>query len=54
MNSCDVIARLTRSVFDMFVRSWFGLPQTQMQRGFAAAWQIFAEGRLSHHRPEFA
>ena len=44
---------MAASFGDAFVRPWFGLPQTQMQRGFAAACQIFAEGRLQHHRPEF-
>jgi len=39
---------------DAFGRPWFGLPQTEAQRSFAAACQIFAEGRLSHQRPEFA
>ena len=44
---------IAASFGDMFGRPWFGLPQTQMQRGFMAACRIFAEGRLSHHRPEF-
>jgi len=44
---------MAASFGDMMGRSWFGWPQTQMQRGFAAACRIFAEGRLSHHRPEF-
>src|SRR5260221_321476 len=34
------------SFADAFARPWFGLPQTQMQRGFAAVCQMFAEGRL--------
>jgi poly(3-hydroxybutyrate) depolymerase len=38
---------------DAFGRPWFGWPQTDAQRGFAAACQLFAEGRLFHHRPEF-
>ena len=44
---------MAASFGDMFARPWFGLPQTQFQRGFTAACQMFAEGRLSHHRPEF-
>jgi polyhydroxyalkanoate depolymerase len=38
---------------DAFSRPWFGLAETPAQRGFAAACQIFAEGRLHHTRPEF-
>jgi len=38
---------------DVFGRPWLGLPDTGFQRGFAATCQIFAEGRLQHHRPEF-
>jgi poly(3-hydroxybutyrate) depolymerase len=44
---------MAASFGDAFGRSWFGLPQTQMQRGFAAACQMFAEGRLQHSRPAF-
>jgi poly(3-hydroxybutyrate) depolymerase len=32
---------------------WPGFPETQFQRGIAAACELFAEGRLQHHRPEF-
>jgi poly(3-hydroxybutyrate) depolymerase len=35
-------------------RGWPGLPETQFQRGIAAACELFASGRLQHHRPEFA
>ena len=55
-NYADGLAPLqsmAASFGDMFGRPWFGLPQTQFQRGFAAACQMFAEGRLSHHRPPF-
>jgi polyhydroxyalkanoate depolymerase len=45
---------MAASFGDLFTRSWFGLPQTQMQRGFAAACQMFAVNRLQHHRPAFA
>jgi polyhydroxyalkanoate depolymerase len=34
-------------------RRWPGMPETQLQRSFAAACELFAEGRLQHHRPEF-
>ena len=44
---------IAASMGDTFGRSWFGFPQTQLQRGFAATCQLFAEGRLQHHRPEF-
>jgi poly(3-hydroxybutyrate) depolymerase len=36
-----------------FGRGWPGLPETQFQRGVAAACELFAQGRLQHHRPEF-
>ena len=55
-NYADGLAPLqsmAASFGDMFGRPWFGLPQTQMQRSLMAACQIFAEGRLQHHRPEF-
>ncbi len=45
---------MAASFGDAFGRAWFGFPQTQMQRGFAASCQMFAEGRLQHRRPEFA
>jgi poly(3-hydroxybutyrate) depolymerase len=32
---------------------WPGFAETQFQRGIAAACELFAEGRLQHHRPEF-
>jgi polyhydroxyalkanoate depolymerase len=35
-------------------RPWWGLPETQAQRGIAAVCELFAQGRLQHHRPEFA
>jgi polyhydroxyalkanoate depolymerase len=35
-------------------RTWWGLPETQAQRGIAAVCELFAQGRLQHHRPEFA
>ena len=44
---------MAASFGDLFGRHWFGLPQTQFQRGFAAACRMFAEGRLSHQRPPF-
>jgi poly(3-hydroxybutyrate) depolymerase len=44
---------MAASFGDAFGRSWFGFPQTQIQRGFVAACQMFAEGRLQHRRPEF-
>jgi polyhydroxyalkanoate depolymerase len=44
---------MAASFGDMFGRPWFGLTQTQMQRSLMAACQMFAEGRLQHHRPEF-
>ena len=34
-------------------RGWQGLPETPFQRGIAAACELFAQGRLQHHRPEF-
>jgi len=34
-------------------QSWPGIPEMQFQRGFAAACEMFAEGRLRHDRPEF-
>src|ERR1700683_905572 len=34
-------------------RGWPGMPETQFQRGIIAACELFAEGRLQHHRPEF-
>jgi polyhydroxyalkanoate depolymerase len=36
-----------------FAQSWGGFPVTRYQRGIAAACELFAEGRLQHHRPEF-
>jgi poly(3-hydroxybutyrate) depolymerase len=44
---------MAASFGDAFARPWFGFPQTQLQRGFAATCQMFAEGRLQHRRPEF-
>ena len=44
---------LAAAMGDAFSRPWPGLPQTGLQRGFAAACQMFAEGRLQHRRPEF-
>lgn len=44
---------LAASFGDAFARPWFGLPQTAMQRSVMAACQLFAEGRLQHHRPPF-
>src|SRR6202142_480979 len=38
---------------DSVGRPWLGLPQNGLQRGFAATCQMFAEGRLQHHRPAF-
>src|SRR5258708_4326234 len=35
-------------------RGWPGLPETPAQRGIAAACELFAQGRLQHHRPEFS
>jgi polyhydroxyalkanoate depolymerase len=34
-------------------RGWPGFPETQFQRGVIAACELFAAGRLQHHRPEF-
>ena len=34
-------------------RGWPGIPETQFQRGIVAACELFAQGRLQHHRPEF-
>ena len=34
-------------------RGWPGFPENQFQRGIAAACELFAAGRLQHHRPEF-
>ena len=44
---------MAASFGDAFARPWFGLPQTAAQRSVMAACQIFAEGRLQHHRPPF-
>ena len=52
-DSLAPLQSMAASFGDVFGRSWFGFPQTQMQRGFAAACQMFAEGRLQHSRPAF-
>jgi poly(3-hydroxybutyrate) depolymerase len=52
-DSLAPLQSMAASLGDTFGRSWFGFPQTQMQRGFAAACQMFAEGRLQHSRPAF-
>jgi poly(3-hydroxybutyrate) depolymerase len=52
-DSLAPLQSMAASFGDMFGRSWFGFPQTQMQRGFAATCQMFAEGRLQHSRPPF-
>jgi polyhydroxyalkanoate depolymerase len=39
---------------DTIARPWWGLPETPLQRGIAAACRLFAKGRLQHHRPDFA
>jgi poly(3-hydroxybutyrate) depolymerase len=52
-NGLAPLQSIAASFSDVWSRPWFGFPQTQLQRGFAATCQIFAEGRLSHHRPEF-
>ena len=52
-DSLAPLQTMAATLGDAFVRPWFGLPTTAMQRGFAATCQIFAEGRLSHHRPAF-
>ncbi|HTW50682.1 MAG TPA: polyhydroxyalkanoate depolymerase [Stellaceae bacterium] len=44
---------MAASFGDAFARPWLGLPQTALQRSVMAACQLFAEGRLQHHRPEF-
>ena len=35
-------------------RGWPGFPESQFHRGVAATCELFASGRLQHHRPEFS